>query len=217
MLDHDEHGLDDGVLPRGARHGSRGFPGRVVPADGARRRADGVALHGHRRRVRSHDVPRPRAGRVVPRADPAAVLLRGAARLGEGARGVARRGRRRSREGRAIRSGARDRLADVGGQRARRSGTGCVRGSLGARRARVAGRPRPDRARPVRDRDDGCRADPVRDPAVLPQPRRAALGGVRPVGDERPDDVDAVPREGRHGRPRRCRASRWCSTRTARC
>ena len=75
----------------------------------------------------------------------------------------------------------------------------------------------PDRPRPVRDRDDRRGADPVRDPAVLPQSRRAALGGLRPLGDERADDVDAVPREGRHRRPADSRASKSCSPRTARC
>ena len=37
---------------------------------------------------------------------------------------------------------------------------------------------------------------------------RAAVGGLRPLGDDRPDDVDAVPGQGRHGRPRRSRVWR---------
>ena len=215
-----EHGLDDvgrsarrlGVDPTGWRVVS------YLPMAHIAERTSSHYLGDRRRRSRSRPVrTRARSCRTSVQTRPQFFFA--VPRVWEKAH-AALRGRRRGRSGQGRRSSSR--RSRSAGRCRKRSAHGealpdAFEESVGAGRARARSRARPDRARPGRDRDDRCRADPVRDPAVLPQPRRAALGGLRPVRDERPDDVDAVPRQGRHGRPADAGCRGACSPRTARC
>ena len=94
-----------------------GMACRLVPADGAHRGTHDLALPRYRVGVRGDDVPRPGPGRAVPRIGPAPDVLRGAARVGEGVREPARRGRGRPCEGGGVRTRARHRLGGVGAPR----------------------------------------------------------------------------------------------------
>ena len=207
-----EHGLDDAVLPRGARHGRR-------PASAScrtcrwRTSRSGRSSHymaTRRPRSRSRRAPTPARSSSYLAADPAR----------SSSSRCRASGRRRTRRcaPRSVPIPRRPRSStqalEIGWQMSEANARDeavpdALRRSAGRSSVPALQDVRaPDRARPVRDRDDRCRADPVRDPAVLPQPRCAAVGGVRPLGDERPDDLDAVPRQGRHGRPAVARVSR---------
>ncbi len=169
---------------------------RVVPADGAHRRAD--------------DEPLPRRGRSGTRSRPA----RSPAQIGEYLRevqpnimfGVPRVLGEDLRRGATPRSAADpdkarqfneaiaaaepDRRARTPGSEATAETGRHVRVP---RRGRVQAGPRARRASTTCDaRDHRCRADPARDPAVVPRDRRADDRGVRHVRELGPDDLAAA-------------------------
>ena len=71
------------------------------------------------------------------------------------------------------------------------------------RPGRVPGRPRADRPRPDRDRDHRCRADPDRDPRLVPGDRGAAHRGLRHVRDDGGADLVGDARSPAVSAPRR--------------
>ncbi len=184
MLDHENMDWTMRVLPRCPGGRSDRLPRRVVPADGTHRRADDVALHGHRFGYEVTTCPDP--GQVVSYlVQVRPQIFFAVPRVWEKTHAALRAAVGADPE----KAAQFDQALEIGWQMSEatargRSRPGRVRGPLGARRPRAAERPRADRARPVRDRDDRCRADPVRDLAVLPQPRCAALGGLRPLRDD---------------------------------
>ena len=204
MLDHENMDWTMRSFRRSACRSDR-LPRRVVPADGTRRRAHVVALHGDRVGYEVTTCPdpgqvvsylvqtRPQFFFAVPRVwEKAHAALRAAVDADPEQDGAVRSSR------------ARDRLADVGGDARGDAVPQALAAALvGSRRCSPASA---RRSVSTSSRShDRCRADPVRDPAVLPQARRAALGDLRPVGDDWPDDMDAVPGAGRHGRTRHAR------------
>ena len=138
-----EHGLDDDVVPskRPAstrRDGASCRTCRWRTSPSAPSRTTSGSCSG----VRGHDVPRPGLARAVPRADPPQFFF-AVPRVWEKAHAALRAAvARRSGEGRAVRAGARGRLAGVGSAGARRSAARRVRGAVGADRARARRRPR---------------------------------------------------------------------------
>ncbi len=99
----------------------RGHAGRVVPADGAHRRADDEPLPAADRRVRRVLLPRSRSADVVPEGGAPADRLRRAARLREDLQRGQRRARRRP--GRARRSSTTASPPRSRSRRAERDGT----------------------------------------------------------------------------------------------
>ena len=195
-------GHDRAAEGRDARPRQHRVDGRVLPRD-RRRRARVGALVSYlpmahiAERMTSHYLgiasafevttcPEPGPGRQLPR------------------RGPARRrsspcpasGRRRTRSLRAAvdadpaKAAEFDAALDIGWEvselRARgEEPTGELAAALRRGRTGARVRARHHRTRPGRHLRDRCRADPVRDPALLPCARAAALGDLRVVGDDR--------------------------------
>ena len=190
----------------------------LLPADGAHRRADDVALH---------------VGEVRPRASPAARIHRSIAvyarevqpemifgvprvweKIHSGVNAaLAADPEKQQRFAEGLAAGARDQ-----GRRAGRHGhQGAARHVGVPRRRRLL-----DRARPGRPRRGALRhlrrgAALRRDPRVVPGHRGAALGDLRDERVERADDVGRLRHQAGHGRPGPPRLPRCASATTARC
>ena len=173
------------------RRRGRGSPARVVPADGAHRRADDLALPGRSRSAtRSRRVPsRARSRSTSPQVRPRSSSRSRASgrRSHAGVHGDG--GRRPGAQG-AARRRARRRPEGVRLPRPRRGAPRRPRASVGDRRPRGprAGALAP-RARRVHRRDQRRGADRGRDLRLLPRPRRAALRDLRHERVVRADDL----------------------------
>ena len=194
---------------------------RLVPADGAHRRADDVALPGRRVRLRGHDLSRGGTDRAVPARGAAArssSRCRGSGRRctpgswrsraadpdrKAAARRRARRRRCRSPSYRAPRRGA-------AGRPRRRAGRASTREALALGPRRCSG------STSASPRSAARRRSPVEVLRLLPRARRADLGDLRDERVVRADDLGAVPGQGRHRRPRDPGHARCGSPRTAR-
>ena len=212
--------LDPGEPAARARLLHRGLPGRLVPPDGAHRRAHGEPLQRPHARLRDHRVPRPASrARRVP-ADPAHSCSSACRAPTSGS--TAGCGRcspadpdNEARFDRALvdRPAGRGRACRSGGE------------PVGAARTTEWEQVDAETLRPVREllgladvRVRGHRggADAGRDPRVLPRAGRAALGDVRAVGVVGAGHVGAAVRPAGHRRSRRSRAWSCASPTTAR-
>ena len=219
MLDHENIDWTMRSFREALGHGSHRVPRRVVPADGAHRRADVVALPGDRRRVRGHDVSRPGPGRVVPRADAA---RRSSSRCRASGRRRTRRCGPRSRAD-PEKAAQFDQALEIGWQMSEANARDeavprCVRRSLGARRSRRSHGVRAhDRARPVRrprsaaPRRSRSRSSSSSAASACRSRRSTACRRRRGPMTWTPFRVKAG-----HGRPRDARRARCGSPRTAR-
>ena len=187
--------------PPGAALLQRGVPHRVVPADGAHRRARHHALRRRRQRLRGHHVSRSPLPRQLSRRDEAGAALRRAAHVREDPQRDPRGARGRSGQERGVRSCTRGRPRGRRGPGARRHAGPRARARVrrGGHVAARAGTPAARSRRAARGRHRGG-ADPGRDPAVLPGARPAALGDVRAlrvVGTGHLGGRTGAPRDGR--------------------
>ena len=141
----------------------RGHAGRVVPADGAHRRADDEPLPAADPRLQRVLLPRRRSALVVPEGGAPADRLRRATRLREDLQRRQRRARRRPGAQGAVRRRRRSRRSRSRQARARRHRhPGATRHVGVPRRRRVRQRARAGRARRGRHRDHRRGADPAR-------------------------------------------------------
>ena len=202
MLDHANIAWQSVGYTRADR-AAAGRAARVLPADGAHRRAHRDPLRLAVAADRGDLLPGPDDPGGVPGRGPADQPLRPAAGLREAAgRDRGRGGRGRTGAGGRLRQGAAGRPAGRRAARGRPAAAGRARRGLGAGgRGRVRAAAAADRAGPAALLLRRRRAAAGRRAALLPRGRAAVLRDLRDEREQRRHDLGPVPGEAGHGRP----------------
>ena len=175
----------------------RGHAGRVVPADGAHRRADDEPLPAAHPRLQRVLLPGCRSAHDLPERGAPADRLRRAARVREDLQRRQRRARGRPGTQAAVRRRRRRGGRDQARRARRHRHPGAARHVGVPRRGGVQPGAGAGRSRRGGHRDHGRGADPGDDPRVVRGDRRAVVGDLRHERVERADDVVARTQQAR--------------------